>query len=102
MIVLQKEITLDEALIKGIQTFYNGCNFRIWVDSMDQMWLEMGCYGVHTYLANTHVKLLLNWLGTQDKKFLPVFPRTRYEILKRKPCLGCGAPFFEMKVVENE
>lgn len=109
MIVLQRQITLDEAVLEGIRTFRNGCNFRVLFEG-DRAWLEYGCYGVHRNLTQGTERLLMQWLDaeTPEQKFIrlaegrPKNPRklldvsqeTFMELKKRKPCECCGAPWF--------
>lgn len=97
-IILQKQITLDEAILEGVKTFRNGCNFRIKIDD-GGLTLEYGCYGVHMYLCQGAERLLLEWLTDGElsvdnpKKALPISRETLMALMERNPCDRCGAPF---------
>lgn len=98
---LQKSITLDDALLAGVETFRNGCNFRLLGKSDGSYWLEMGCY-LLVNLAQGEERLLMSWLGgrnaTEPKQLDGlVKPETIMELLKRDPCQCCGAPFLQKR-----
>src|SRR5260221_295675 len=61
-VVLQEEVTLEDALLGGMSTFPNGCNFRVLFDERGQPWLEYGCYGVLVNLTQGKERLLHHWL----------------------------------------
>lgn len=98
-IVLQERKTLDEVVLEAIETFPNGCNFRL-IFHEDKTWIEYGCYGVLVNLATGSEKLLLEWFTNGNKyaqayrRLLPINPTTRMELLKREPCKICGGPYF--------
>ena len=112
--ILQERVTLDEAALDGINTFPNGCNFRLLFDEQGIPWIEYGCYGVHINLVQGKERLLYNWfirelenpstkLTMMRKKLpqripLPISPETIMELLKRVPCKQCGAPFFKERI----
>ena len=99
-IELQERVTLDQAVLKGVRTFPNGCNFRL-VFCGSKVEIEYGCYGVHVNLVNGTEKLLLDWFTDGDyrkpmgRKLLPIHPRTAVEMKKRHPCGICGGPYFK-------
>jgi hypothetical protein len=109
--VLQEQVTLDDAVLGGMRTFPNGCNFRVLFDESGQPWLEYGCYGVHINLTHGKERLLHQWFkGILDdprmklklmlkmmepRVPLEVRPETVLELKKREPCSVCGAPFFK-------
>lgn len=111
MTILQQEVTLDQAVLGGVKTFPNGCNFAVYFDERGQPWLDYGCYGVHINLCGGHERLLYQWfkgileepvvkLKTMLKMIdgkvpLDVSPETVYELKKRDPCERCGSPFFK-------
>lgn len=108
--ILQKEITLDEALIKATEPFPNGCRFRVLFDKDNLVWLEYGCYPLFI-VGNRPENLLKNWLENEPpmeklirilEKKSPrrlltsvVSPETLMEIKKKEPCIQCGAPWFQ-------
>ena len=92
--ILQKEVLLDECLLESVRTFRNGCNFRL-VKKHKKYFLEYGCYGVHTNLAQGKERLLIRWLeankdGDLRAELTNADPYTILELLKRKPCEICG------------
>jgi len=100
-------VTLDDAVLGGIKTFRNGCNFRIKFDRHDA-YLEYGCYGIHVNLMQGMERLLHDWYVVdlpegydfapkfcRLPKLLPISEETKIEIMKRKPCECCGAPWFK-------
>jgi hypothetical protein len=109
--ILQPQITLDEAVLGGVQTFPNGCNFRVLFDEHGQPWLEYGCHGVLVNLCTGKERLLYKWFqGILDepavklklmlkmmepKVPLEVSPETVLELKRREPCRRCGAPLFK-------
>ena len=42
--ILQQEVTLDEAMVDGFKTYLNGCNFKLRTKQDGSRWLEYGCY----------------------------------------------------------
>jgi hypothetical protein len=102
--VLQKQITLDDALLAGVRTYRNGCNFRLITKADGSRWLEYGCYCLIN-LEYGPSALLISWLGRDSvraKRLDGVHPETIVELLKRAPCECCGAPWFEARTVQNE
>lgn len=99
----QSAITLDEAVLEVLETFYNGCNYRILFKENGDAYLEFGCYGVHINLIQGIKRLLLEWFcdgkcnihKLYSPKLLPISVETKEELMKRKPCKRCGAPFFK-------
>jgi hypothetical protein len=98
-------VTLD-AVLGGLETFRNGCNFRVKFDGHDA-YLEYGCYGVHVNLMQGMERMLHDWYtaGLPDgydfapkfyhlPKLLPISEETKIALMKRKPCECCGAPWF--------
>ena len=110
-VVLQERVTLDEAVLEGVRTFRNGCNFRILFDEHGKPWLESGCYGVHINLVQGKERLLFKWFDgilnepvvklklmtkmIEPRVPLDVSPETVYELKTREPCARCGAPWFK-------
>ena len=101
--ILQKQVTLDEAMLDGFKTFRNGCNFKIVFKQDGSHWLECGCYCL-VNLLNGNERLLLNFLEMpmQDGKEYPqrridglVKQETIKELLKREPCKRCGGFQFQ-------
>lgn len=90
----------DEAFLKAIETFYNGCSYTLEVVSSTEVLIGWGCYGVHVNLvqgASAHVcDWLIAQIGNQSdlRVRLPVRPETIVELLKREPCPRCGMPYF--------
>jgi hypothetical protein len=93
--VLQRQVTMDEALLSGVQTYRNGCNFRLIVKADGSYWLEHGCYGL-PHLAQGAERLLFNWLGDGPRK-LEASPKTLHELLRREPCRWCGGTLHEAR-----
>lgn len=95
-VVLQKpkpEVTLDAALLEGVRTFTNGCNFTLQFEKRRRPpLLRYGCYGVHINLAQGAERLLMDWLGEggNERELTDVSPETIIELQKRKPCPQCG------------
>ena len=99
-IILQEQVTLDQALISGMETFRNGCNFRLRIDAEGEPWLEYGCYGVHLNLSQGTERLLMLFVGVGNDyrpKKLDIHPTTLNILLKRKPCDVCGGIRFKVK-----
>ena len=109
--ILQKEITLDEAILDGFETYSNGCNFKLLSKQDGSRWLEYGCYCLVNLLTGKQ-RLLRDFLEnvsteeklmrTLDKVNYPrrridhlVRPETIAELLKRKPCQCCGGFLWE-------
>lgn len=109
--ILQPQVTLDEAVLGGIETFQNGCNFRVLFDERGQPWLEYGCYGLLVNLTQGKERLLHHWLKgvleepavklkvmlkmIEPRVPLDVSPETILELKRREPCGRCGAPWFK-------
>lgn len=94
-VVLQKaqdEITLDDALL-AMSAFTNGCDFRLRFEG-ERTFLEFGCYGVHSNLAQGKTRLLMHWLE-RNSELTDVAPETVMELKRRKPCLVCGGFWFK-------
>ena len=97
---LQKRITLDEALLAGVETYRNGCSYRLYIKKDGTYWLGFGCY-LLVNLVQGEKYLLLKWLGGADAcaplRQLDglVRPETLVELLSRAPCSRCGGPRFE-------
>ncbi|WP_331300334.1 hypothetical protein [Methylobacterium oryzae] len=95
--ILQKQISLSDALINGVSTFENGCNYTLLFEKDGAVMLSLGCYGVHVNLAQNGERLLLNWLSGQEKKQIPM-PECQdavAELKSRKPCKVCGGFLFK-------
>lgn len=92
-VILQSQVTLDDAVL-AMSIFPNGCDFRLIMEGK-QPFLEYGCYGAHTNLTQGKRRLLMNWLGNEEKKALPISQETLAEILKREPCKRCGGTRFK-------
>ncbi len=115
--VLQERVDLDDAVLGGIQTFANGCNFRLLFDlPNDVTWIEYGCFGVMVNLCQGKERLLWRWFDDNIshpaiklkvmlkmhpfeegvyRLPLEVRPETLMELKKREPCERCGAPFIK-------
>ena len=101
--VLQKRVTLDEAVLDVVSTYRNGCNYAIYFHG-NKAQIGYGCDGVLINLQAGNKKLLWRWFNAQhdhgDKTpehfsvSLPISPETILELKKRKPCKICGSPFF--------
>ena len=99
-------ITLDEAVLEVLETFYNGCNYSILFEENGDAYLDWGCYGVYVNIAQGSKRLLLEWFcnGKYDDhkkylpKLLPISEEIKIELMKRKPCERCGAPFFKYNI----
>lgn len=98
-IVLQKEETLDSCLLGAMETFPNGCNFRLVCMRDGSTYLEYGCYGVHVNLVQGRERLLMQWLeankGKDGLARLDVKRETIMELLRRHPCAVCGGSLHE-------
>lgn len=93
-VILRPEITLDDAVLKVLKTYYNGCNFSVVFDcAKGECYLQPGCY-LLVNLMSTDEKMLYDWLDGEKKKLLLIEPETKRELLKREPCKICGSPFF--------
>jgi hypothetical protein len=96
--VLQPQVTMDDALLRGMQTYRNGCNFRLICKADGSHWLDYGCYCLPN-LATGNELMLVNWLGRRGDyagpKKLDVAPETIREILSRSPCGLCGGTIHE-------
>ena len=103
---LQPRITLDDALLQGMETYHNGCSFSLLVKSDGTYWLTFGCY-LLVNLAQGHKRLLMNWLGGADakdpEKQLDGYcrPETLIELLKRPQCKCCGGYVFQKRDSAN-
>lgn len=100
--ILQEQRTLDQAVLGGMATFPNGCNFRLIIDR-GEPYLEYGCYGVHINLCQGDERLLYNWFARHEAERvrLPIQPETQAQLMARKPCGVCGAPLFLLKKEED-
>lgn len=100
MEVLQERVTLDEAALSAIRTFDNGCSYNLVFDG-DAVRVELGCYGVHTYLVRGKDRLFLNWFGRDnddnEPKSISLSTETICELKARKPCSQCGGFLFKSK-----
>jgi hypothetical protein len=98
--VLQPQVTMSEALLDGMRTYRNGCNFKLIIKSDRSAWLDYGCYCL-VNLATGAERLLVDWLGRGNKyagpKRLDVKPETIQELLRRKPCQCCGGSLHEAR-----
>jgi hypothetical protein len=99
-VILQKEITLDTAMINGFKTYRNGCNFILRKKQDGTYWLEYGCYCLINLLTG-EARLLRNFLK-ETKIEEPsrridnlVEPETINILLSREPCQCCGGFLFE-------
>ena len=112
-VVLQEEVTLDEALLLGFKTYRNGCNFSLSFKKDGSCWLQYGCYCLVNLLTGNE-KLLKNFLETSlpAENFINIInhidqpcrridrivnPETIFELLKREPCKCCGGFLFESR-----
>ena len=112
--ILQEQVTLDEAVLQGSGTFKSGCDFAFYFDS-DGVAMEYGCYGIHVSLITGHRRLLHLWYTGQfdawrkfwvmakpedhhERVHLPVAPETIMALKMRKPCEQCGQPYFKARV----
>ena len=91
--ILQRKVSLDECLLEGVQTFKNGCNFRL-IKKHEKYFLEYGCYGVHVNLVQGKEYLLMRWLAANKgaehiAALTNADPHTIIELIKRKPCKIC-------------
>lgn len=95
-VVLQERKTLDDVIVEGVKTFYNGCNFRLIVED-GKYFLEYGCYGVHTNLASGSVRLLNDWMNGATREITNIVkPKTIGKLLDMRPCERCGGHRFKM------
>lgn len=108
-IIVQQEVTLDEAVLEGSSTFRNGCDYAFCWDKDDNWFIKYGCYGVHINLVTGHRKLLYQWFrqftkGDVDDGWypLPIHPETKLELKKRRPCEHCGQPWFRQESAATE
>jgi hypothetical protein len=104
--ILQREETLDSCLLDGMETFPNGCNFRLVRKSGGATYLEYGCYGVHVNLVQGRQRLLMGWLEQNkdcDGRALlsNVKPETIRELRKRAPCDVCGGMRHDISVPQQ-
>lgn len=91
-------VTIDQALIDGVQTYRNGCNFRLIGKRDGSYWLGYGCYCL-VNLATGPERLLIDWLGGPDaetRRLDDVKPETIHHLLKQPPCIRCGGARFEV------
>lgn len=108
--IIQKEITLDDAVLDAFETFNNGCNFKLVIDNSEatkKIYLSYGCYGVHTNLAQGNERRVMNWLESHmDENTglaeLPIHPETLHKLLIRKPCKECGGFIHKVKTPQME
>ena len=102
--VLQREETLDSCLLGAMETFRNGCNFRLLCKQDGSTHLTYGCYGVHVNLVQGKERLLMNWLnsnmGKEGAARLQVEPKTIMELLSRRPCAVCGGARHEAAIAK--
>jgi len=98
-LILQQERTLDDVLKSSVETFENGCNYRLVKESDGLYYLELGCYGVHPYLLTGDKRLLYNWfseINEPRRKLSGVAePETILYLLSQKPCKICGGARFK-------
>ena len=110
--IIQKEITLDDAMLDGFKTYRNGCNFKLISKQDGSLWLDYGCYCLVNLLTGNE-RLLRDFLENQEPKeklsnILAndkhtrrridglIKPETINELLKREPCQVCGGFMFEI------
>lgn len=95
--VLQKEVTLNEALL-AMSTFRNGCDFKLRFDG-EKVYLKYGCYCLIN-LKTGKPKLLLKFIeeyGSAVEDEVEINPEYNVlmELRKRKPCRHCGGFEYE-------
>lgn len=96
---LQKRVTLDEALLAGVETYRNGCSFRLVRKADNTWWLAPGCYLLVNLITGPRF-LLWEWLTKpdypRDGEVPPrqldgfVKPETLMTLLARPQCECCG------------
>lgn len=100
-VILQQEKTLDDVLLSAMNTFYNGCNFRLVKREDGCFYLQYGCYGVHTNMTSGDEKLLHVYLSdtpnNERKLTHTTKPETIIDLMQRKPCKRCGGIQFYKK-----
>lgn len=102
-IILQEQVTLDQALTDTIRTYRNGCNWRLVKELDDNYYLEYGCDGVLINLIHGSAKMLYKWFIAESKythmKKLTgvVLPETIHYLLGEPPCEVCGGVKFKVK-----
>ena len=115
-VILQRQVTLDEAILGGFKTYNNGCNFKL-VSRKDGFYLQLGCYSLINLMQGNE-SLLLTYLAESDENYMKygkwsfelnrdappverkldgVSPDTIRQLLERKPCRCCGGFLFEKK-----
>lgn len=108
---LQSRVTLDEALLRGYETFRNGCYFKLIRKADGRTRIASGC-DLRPNLLTDDPKLIWNFIrsktplekmGDQLNQEIwysrridhLVKPETIHELLKREPCTRCGGALFE-------
>lgn len=103
LVPAQKEITLDECLLEGIEHHKGGCTYIIKINGND-FFLTLGCSGIYPNLVQGKKRILWEWYSEDiiddyryrseyPDKFLPIEEETKAKILEMKPCMKCGSPW---------
>ena len=116
MMILQEQVTLDEAMIDGFKTYRNGCNFKLVTKSDGSHHLEYGCYCLVNLLTGNAKLLQVFLLSVEPIEKLRnltdgishprrridglVSPKTISELMKYEPCSCCGGFIFEQQTTE--
>lgn len=112
-VILQQEVTLDDALLLSFKTFRNGCNFKLRKDKNERFWLEYGCDClvnlltdheklVSDFLAKSppmeKIELLLDGIAHPSRRIDHIVSNNTIDILLlREPCKRCGGAIFYNK-----
>lgn len=107
-IILQKEVTLDEALLDSLKAGECGCKFTLKTKSDGSRWLGYGCNAGYTLGNQRLIDNFLSSVPPQEKMMNIlsgdhnwrridhlVSPETIFELLKLEPCLRCGGFLFQ-------
>jgi hypothetical protein len=109
--ILQREITLDEAIqsanIHGTTNKYYTCNWAFYIQPDGTVLMGYGCDGVYVNLVTGLHRLIYhhfidsidfyNKLNTDAKIKLDISEETKQHIMSMKPCPNCGNPFYNGK-----
>jgi len=100
-VILQPQITLNEAVISGFSTYKNGCNFALEADADGKVYLRVGCY-LLTNLMTKNEHLIYSWLGGSNRRLISgvVHPNTIRALFLMPNCKVCGG--FTMQARDHQ
>ncbi len=113
--VLQKQITLDDALLESLPmrpNDYRGCRFRLKAYA-GELYLEYGCDGIYVNLIQGAPRLLMHYLDDKTNPFqnmadimyrkgapcrrLDISPETKVKLWANVHCNRCAGLHFYPK-----